>query len=130
MRSTGRGATRIAARTVPRTRDPAALSADTFSVIQKASRIVWPSLLTKSIMAIPAIRLTAPGEPDRPPARSDGVYCWNGMSNLPMAGGVSAGTCGRFLLRAARHWPSSNMARRALSTAVTPLLSPFLSPIP
>src|SRR6266567_1327111 len=44
----GRGATRIAASTVPRTRDPAALSADTFTVIQKASRIVWPSPLTKS----------------------------------------------------------------------------------
>src|SRR5262249_4516809 len=56
------GATRIAARTVPRTRDPAALSADTFSVVQKASRIVWPSLRRKSIMSIPAVGLTARGE--------------------------------------------------------------------
>src|SRR5262245_22997215 len=64
-RSTDRGATRIAARTVPRTRDPAALSADTFSVIQKASRIVWPSLRRKSVMAIPAVGLTARGDPVR-----------------------------------------------------------------
>src|SRR5436190_2633715 len=34
---------------VPKTRDPAALIADTFTVIQKASRMVWPSLRRKSL---------------------------------------------------------------------------------
>ncbi len=134
-RRTGKGATRIAASTVPRTSDPTALSADSFSVIQKASRIVWPSLCRKLIMAFRSVRAAAGGARAGSPAHSCDVIsavhcCWNGMLNWPMVGGVPAGTWGRFWLRAVFQLPSLNMSCSALSTASTPFLSPFLMPTP